>query len=121
MTGRCCGKNFSFLVDTAENACSISIPDIPFLLLNYSEKSGNMEIVKGSNGDVFFSSQAAELIIDFFALTIAQKNSLRIKAIIIDPGHGGKDPGAIGNYTEDGNQVQLLEKNASDGIYSKCY
>ena len=86
-------------------------PDTPFLLLNYSEKSKNMEIIRGSNGDIFFSPQAAELIIDFFALTIAQKNSLRIKAIIIDPGHGGKDPGAIGNYTEDGKLVQLQEKN----------
>lgn len=86
-------------------------PDIPFLLLNYSEKSENLEVVRGNNGDIFFSPKAAEIIIEFFELTLAQQSSLRIKAIIIDPGHGGKDPGAIGNYDNDGNQVQLQEKN----------
>ncbi len=86
-------------------------PDIPFLLMDYSEKSMNLEINRGVNGDIFFSNQAAEIIIDFFALSEAQKNSLKIKAIIIDPGHGGKDPGAIGNYIEDGKQVRLQEKD----------
>ena len=86
-------------------------PDIPFLLLNYSEKTRNVEIKRGSNGDIFFSPLAAEIIIDFFALSLAQKNSLKIKAIIIDPGHGGRDPGAIGSYIDGGKEVRLQEKN----------
>lgn len=86
-------------------------PDIPFLLMNYSEKSVNLEIKRGVKGDIFFSPRAAEIIIDFFALTEAQKSSLKIKAIIIDPGHGGRDPGAIGTYFEDGKQVRLQEKD----------
>ena len=86
-------------------------PDIPFLLLNYSVKTRNLDVKRGSNGDIFFSPQAADIIIDFFTLTLAQKNSLKIKAIIIDPGHGGKDPGAIGNYIKDGKEIQLQEKN----------
>ena len=35
----------------------------------------------------------------------------RIAAIIIDPGHGGRDPGAIGNHTINGRRLQLQEKN----------
>lgn len=35
----------------------------------------------------------------------------RIGAIIIDPGHGGKDPGAVGTITVDGKQVKVQEKD----------
>jgi N-acetylmuramoyl-L-alanine amidase len=38
-------------------------------------------------------------------------NSLRIAAIIIDPGHGGKDSGAVGNHTIGGKSVKLVEKD----------
>lgn len=86
-------------------------PGIPFLLFNYSQKSVNLNIQRGNNGEIVFSKEAAEIIIDYFFSSVAQSNSLRIKAIIIDPGHGGKDPGAIGQYTDDGKQFHLQEKN----------
>ena len=35
----------------------------------------------------------------------------RISAIFIDPGHGGRDPGAIGTHVVDGERVQLNEKD----------
>lgn len=35
----------------------------------------------------------------------------RIAAIIIDPGHGGKDSGAVGNITENGKTTQIYEKD----------
>ena len=86
-------------------------PGIPFLLFNHSDKSENIIVERGENGDIFFSLTAANLIVDFFALSSEEKNYQRIKAIIIDPGHGGKDPGAIGRYYEDGKQQDLQEKN----------
>jgi N-acetylmuramoyl-L-alanine amidase len=86
-------------------------PGIPFLLQNHAEKSEKIDVIRGENGDIFFSVRASEIIKNYFALTTAQKNSLRIKAIIIDPGHGGKDPGAIGQYTDGENTVNIQEKN----------
>jgi N-acetylmuramoyl-L-alanine amidase len=35
----------------------------------------------------------------------------RIAAIILDPGHGGRDTGAVGNHTIDGKQVRVVEKD----------
>jgi N-acetylmuramoyl-L-alanine amidase len=86
-------------------------PGIPFLLFDHSGKSEDLIVERGENGDIFFSSAASNLIVDFFTLSSAEKNYLRIKAIIIDPGHGGKDPGALGRYFEDGKQHDLQEKN----------
>nr|MDA3941802.1 hypothetical protein [Spirochaetia bacterium] len=63
-------------------------PGIPFLLLNYSEKSENFDIKRGVNGDVFFSIEAAAFISSFYTFSPNQRNPLKIKAIIIDPGHG---------------------------------
>jgi N-acetylmuramoyl-L-alanine amidase len=35
----------------------------------------------------------------------------RIAAIIVDPGHGGKDAGAVGNHTIDGKPLRVVEKD----------
>jgi N-acetylmuramoyl-L-alanine amidase len=39
------------------------------------------------------------------------ENHFRIAAIIIDPGHGGKDPGAIGEHTVAGKPLKSVEKD----------
>jgi len=35
----------------------------------------------------------------------------RIAAIVIDPGHGGRDSGAVGNFTVNGKTTQIYEKD----------
>lgn len=86
-------------------------PDVPFLLINYFEKSENMIISRGENGDILFSPDAADIILSIFSQNKLTDNSMTIKAVIIDPGHGGKDPGAIGSYSDGESQVQLQEKD----------
>jgi N-acetylmuramoyl-L-alanine amidase len=43
-------------------------------------------------------------------------DALRIAAIIIDPGHGGKDPGAIGEHRINGKVVKFQEKEITLNI-----
>ena len=45
----------------------------------------------------------------------------RVGAILIDPGHGGKDPGAVGTYTENGETVSVREKDVVLSVASTLY
>jgi N-acetylmuramoyl-L-alanine amidase len=50
------------------------------------------------------------------------KTRLRIAAIIIDPGHGGKDSGAVGTHVVNGKTVKTVEKDitlhVSSGLFA---
>lgn len=45
----------------------------------------------------------------------------RIAAIIIDPGHGGKDSGAVGNHTINGKNLVSMEKNITLEVAKRLY
>lgn len=48
-----------------------------------------------------------------FFKTETDENPFRIGAILIDPGHGGKDPGAMATHTINGRQVVVKEKDVN--------
>ncbi|MEZ4483915.1 MAG: N-acetylmuramoyl-L-alanine amidase [Syntrophotaleaceae bacterium] len=43
-------------------------------------------------------------------ITLPQKNSTRLRRIVVDAGHGGKDPGAIGSRTQEKDVTLALAK-----------
>ncbi|MCI7545761.1 MAG: N-acetylmuramoyl-L-alanine amidase, partial [Treponema porcinum] len=45
----------------------------------------------------------------------------KIGAILIDPGHGGKDPGAVGTFKVNGKQVKVQEKDVVLSVGKKLY
>lgn len=45
----------------------------------------------------------------------------KVKAILIDPGHGGKDPGAIGNHIIDGKSLKVQEKDVTLAVGKSLY
>jgi N-acetylmuramoyl-L-alanine amidase len=89
------------------------------LVLNYSEL-----VLQGAvayRGDtVMFSDEAAAFVREFFADTGSIPGA-RVAAIVIDPGHGGRDPGASHSHEFDGESVNLVEKNIVLGIAKDLY
>ncbi len=49
--------------------------------------------------------------LDSFFKTLPAPVAYRVGAILIDPGHGGKDPGAIGQASLNGKMVEVREKD----------
>jgi N-acetylmuramoyl-L-alanine amidase len=65
-----------------------------------------------SGGSLYFPAAFMDAITNALNLSIYDDSSrFRIAAIIVDPGHGGKDTGAVGNHLINGLPLQLLEKD----------
>ncbi len=62
------------------------------------------------DGAIIVSTAFRDHVENFFS-SIPDPVSYRVGAILIDPGHGGKDPGAVGKATVEGKTVQVLEKD----------
>ncbi len=63
------------------------------------------------DGEVFVSGDFLDTARRFFRES-EDESPFKIGAILIDPGHGGKDPGAVGNFTLNGKSVRVQEKDA---------
>ncbi|NVP23662.1 N-acetylmuramoyl-L-alanine amidase [Treponema phagedenis] len=62
------------------------------------------------NSVLSISKETAIRLESFFGYSLEQP-IYRIGAILIDPGHGGKDPGTHGSYTENGKTIVVKEKD----------
>ncbi len=103
-----------------------------YLVYNYKEKIANGSITR-KNGSLKLDKKTADIILKksgFYSSAATasssmpkgtdnkntNKNSIypsghRIAAILIDPGHGGKDAGAIGRHDIDGKSFVINEKD----------
>jgi N-acetylmuramoyl-L-alanine amidase len=55
------------------------------------------------------------------ALPPMDASAFRVAAIIIDPGHGGKDSGAVGTHMIGGKEVRILEKDITLDVGKRLY
>ena len=67
---------------------------------------------KIENGTLFVTQAFFNSADNFFDQQ-DQANPYRIGAILIDPGHGGKDPGANATHTVNGRKFTILEKDVN--------
>jgi len=64
------------------------------------------------NGSILFPEAFVSQVKSTFSFYAERDRSqFRIAAIIIDPGHGGRDPGAVGEHVIRGQRLRLLEKD----------
>jgi N-acetylmuramoyl-L-alanine amidase len=81
----------------------------PWIILNYHRKVNTPGIIR-EQGEVLIPEQTAAVMIEFFNQP-SQISYYRVAAIVIDPGHGGKDPGACYTYSVDGKTIKVYEKD----------
>ncbi len=83
----------------------------PFLLINYRRSYFIEPPSRGKAGELLFSEEGSRRIREILGVRGPGDGSIFISTVIIDPGHGGKDPGAVGNFTVDGERRTIREKN----------
>jgi N-acetylmuramoyl-L-alanine amidase len=82
-----------------------------FLLFNNRELF-NVPLPYNENGALNFPEAFVVTLQDAFAKSFENDSSrFHVTTIIIDAGHGGKDPGAVGRHNLNGKNTQVAEKD----------
>jgi N-acetylmuramoyl-L-alanine amidase len=85
-------------------------PGNGWIIHDYQKKIAT-DTIKEDNGRIVFSENTVALLRSLFRSRGKDTSGHRIAAVLIDPGHGGRDPGAIGTHTVDGENVEIKEKD----------
>lgn len=84
-------------------------PGDPWMVLN-----GRKLLVSGTvierNGQLIFSEEAVNTLLEIYRVE-TEPSGYKLTTILIDPGHGGRDTGALRHWTVDGVQIPLAEKD----------
>jgi len=71
----------------------------------------NLPLPYAERGDIRFPAVFVDQVKSSFIRYIEDARSrFRVAAIVIDPGHGGRDPGAIASHSVQGRTIRLVEK-----------
>jgi N-acetylmuramoyl-L-alanine amidase len=92
----------------------------PWMVVNYREKI-RTQGVERSQGNLLFPAETLEALNRYFELRSLRRLRPRVAAILIDPGHGGKDSGAIGYHQDKDGELRLLEKDVVLDVSKKLY
>lgn len=98
--------------------------DLPWLLFNYRESLGTEAPQDSPRGPLLPASTLAILEKRFAqaaAEGAAKKGQFSIAAILIDPGHGGKDSGAVGDHVVGGKKLRVVEKDLALDVSTRIF
>ncbi len=82
----------------------------PLIFFDYRKTAFAQAPLMGLNAQPQLPAALFTQLEDFFK-QFDTGSFFRVGAILIDPGHGGKDPGTTGSYVENGKTVPVYEKN----------
>jgi N-acetylmuramoyl-L-alanine amidase len=107
-----------------EAAFAVGLPGTQTQVLFDGGRLVKTDVPYSANGELMFSPHFVASMKTLFNDAINEdKAKYRIAAIIVDPGHGGKDAGAVGEHVINGKKVKVLEKdvvlNVSKELYSR--
>ena len=97
------------LLEKDDKTISFRLGD-PWMICDYDKKISTGTVLK-EKGVLIFSEEAALSILKFFGEDVVEEDPYNVGVILIDPGHGGKDPGTISTVTVNGVSVVVQEKN----------
>ncbi|MBQ6028412.1 MAG: N-acetylmuramoyl-L-alanine amidase [Treponema sp.] len=81
------------------------------VILLDNEKFAFTDAPQMNGGQIFVSQKFIQDAEDWFDLKSASGENFKVGAILIDPGHGGKDPGALMTHKIKGKNVTIKEKD----------
>ncbi len=95
--------------------------DAPWVLFDYAESVPIDPPRAGPNGPILTAKTLALLATRFAGRESAEKGHFSIAAILIDPGHGGKDSGAVGEHDVGGKKLRVVEKDLALDVSKRVY
>ena len=92
----------------------------PLVFFDYRETAIAQAPQMGTNAQPQLPAELFTQLEDFFK-QFDTASFFRVGAILIDPGHGGKDPGTVGSYVENGKTIPVYEKNIALTVSLSLY
>ncbi len=93
---------------------------LPFVVVDYDQRMEIGPVIR-QGGSIRFTEYGADRIIELLSPARAAGAVQRVAAIMIDPGHGGKDPGTIHRHRLNGQMVQVVEKEIVLDVSMRVY
>jgi len=94
---------------------------LPWILFDYREALPVDPPREGAEGPELSPALYAVLEKRFSDVEAERKGHFSIAAILIDPGHGGKDPGAVGEHVIGGKKLRVVEKDLALDVSLRVY
>jgi N-acetylmuramoyl-L-alanine amidase len=94
---------------------------LPWALYDWDRSLAIDPPAEGSTGLAFSPESVASIQKAFAGSPAAAGSHFSVAAILIDPGHGGKDPGAIGEHVIGGKKLRVVEKEITLAVSKKLY
>jgi N-acetylmuramoyl-L-alanine amidase len=92
----------------------------PWMVVNYMEQVHTAGVLR-EQGELRFPAETVRALRVYFEARARRLSRPRVAAIIVDPGHGGKDPGAIGTHTFGQKKLVLMEKDVVLAVSRKLF